>query len=68
MASMRFDVLGIGNAIVGSAALLALSSVLGIPLGIATGIYLTEVGSALSQEEHQLLDCRWSAYRRTISI
>jgi phosphate transport system permease protein len=35
---------GIGNAIVGSAVLLALSSVIGIPIGIATGIYLAEVG------------------------
>src|SRR6185369_12302504 len=33
---------GIGNAIVGSAALLVLSSVAGIPLGIATGVYLSE--------------------------
>ena len=35
---------GIGNAIVGSAVLLALASVVGIPLGIATGVYLSEVG------------------------
>jgi phosphate transport system permease protein len=35
---------GIGNAIVGSAALLALSCVIGIPVGIATGIYLSEFG------------------------
>jgi phosphate transport system permease protein len=35
---------GIGNAIVGSAVLLALSCVLGIPLGIATGVYLSELG------------------------
>lgn len=35
---------GIGNAIVGSAVLLALSCVLGIPLGIATGVYLSEIG------------------------
>ena len=35
---------GIGNAIVGSAVLLVLSSVAGIPVGIATGIYLSEVG------------------------
>ena len=35
---------GIGNAIVGSAALLALSCAVGIPLGIGTGIYLSEFG------------------------
>src|SRR6266545_1708625 len=35
---------GIGNAIVGSAVLLALACVAGIPLGIATGVYLSEVG------------------------
>ena len=35
---------GIGNAIVGSAVLLGLASVVGIPLGIATGVYLSEVG------------------------
>jgi len=35
---------GIGNAIVGSAALLILSCLAGIPLGIATGVYLSEVG------------------------
>ena len=35
---------GIGNAIVGSAVLLALSCVVGIPLGISTGVYLSEVG------------------------
>jgi phosphate transport system permease protein len=35
---------GIGNAILGSALLLALSCVVGIPVGIATGIYLSEVG------------------------
>ena len=35
---------GIGNAIVGSAVLLALSCVVGIPVGIATGVYLSEVG------------------------
>jgi phosphate transport system permease protein len=35
---------GIGNAIVGSAALLALSCAIGIPVGIATGIYLSEFG------------------------
>ena len=35
---------GIGNAIVGSAVLLALSCVIGIPTGIATGVYLSEVG------------------------
>ncbi|HVF26809.1 MAG TPA: ABC transporter permease subunit, partial [Pyrinomonadaceae bacterium] len=36
---------GIGNAIVGSLVLLALASVIGLPLGIATGIYLAEFGS-----------------------
>ncbi|MDQ3134791.1 MAG: phosphate ABC transporter permease PstA [Acidobacteriota bacterium] len=35
---------GIGNAIVGSLVLLVLSSVIGMPLGIATGIYLAEFG------------------------
>ena len=35
---------GIGNAIVGSAVLLAISCAVGIPLGIATGVYLSEVG------------------------
>jgi phosphate transport system permease protein len=35
---------GIGNAIVGSAVLLALACVGGIPLGIATGVYLSEIG------------------------
>ena len=35
---------GIGNAIVGSALLLALACVIGIPIGIATGIYLSEFG------------------------
>jgi len=35
---------GIGNAIVGSALLLVLSCVVGIPLGISTGVYLSEVG------------------------
>ncbi|GAC1446593.1 MAG: phosphate ABC transporter permease PstA [Pyrinomonadaceae bacterium] len=38
---------GIGNAIVGSGILLALSSLIGIPLGIATGIFLAEFGSNL---------------------
>jgi len=38
---------GIGNAIVGSAILLALSCVVGIPLGIATGVYLSEFGGGL---------------------
>jgi phosphate transport system permease protein len=37
---------GIGNAIVGSALLLALSCVIGIPLGIATGVYLSEFGGS----------------------
>ena len=35
---------GIGNAIVGSALLLLLSCVVGIPLGISTGVYLSEFG------------------------
>jgi phosphate transport system permease protein len=35
---------GIGNAILGSAVLLALACAGGIPLGIATGVYLSEVG------------------------
>jgi phosphate transport system permease protein len=35
---------GIGNAIVGSAVLLALSCAVGIPVGIATGVYLSEFG------------------------
>ena len=35
---------GIGNAILGSVVLLALSSVLGLPIGIAVGIYLSEIG------------------------
>jgi phosphate transport system permease protein len=38
---------GIGNAIVGSALLLLLSSVVGLPLGIATGVYLSEFGGGL---------------------
>ncbi|HEX8495267.1 MAG TPA: phosphate ABC transporter permease PstA [Pyrinomonadaceae bacterium] len=35
---------GIGNAIVGSLILLGLASVMGLPLGIAAGIYLAEFG------------------------
>lgn len=35
---------GIGNAILGSLVLLAVSSAFGLPLGIAVGIYLSEVG------------------------
>jgi phosphate transport system permease protein len=35
---------GIGNAILGSVVLLALSSAFGLPLGISVGIYLSEVG------------------------
>jgi phosphate transport system permease protein len=35
---------GIGNAIVGSALLLLLSCAVGIPLGIANGVYLSEFG------------------------
>ena len=38
---------GIGNAIVGSVVLLALSCVVGIPIGIATGVYLSEFGGGL---------------------
>lgn len=36
---------GIGNAILGSVVLLALSSVIGLPIGIAVGIYLSEIGT-----------------------
>jgi phosphate transport system permease protein len=36
---------GIGNAILGSVVLLALSSAFGLPLGIAVGVYLSEVGT-----------------------
>ena len=35
---------GIGNAILGSVVLLGLSSVIGLPIGIAVGIYLSEIG------------------------
>ena len=35
---------GIGNAILGSLVLLALSSAFGLPIGIAVGIYLSEIG------------------------
>lgn len=35
---------GIGNAILGSVLLLALASVIGLPLGIAAGVYLAEFG------------------------
>jgi len=35
---------GIGNAVLGSVVLLGLSSAIGLPLGIAVGIYLSEVG------------------------
>ncbi|MER3427457.1 MAG: phosphate ABC transporter permease PtsA [Pyrinomonas sp.] len=35
---------GIGNAIVGSLLLIALASAMGIPFGIATGLYLAEYG------------------------
>src|SRR4026208_874851 len=35
---------GIGNAIVGSLLLLLISSLLGLPLGICVGIYLSEIG------------------------
>ncbi len=37
---------GIGNAIVGSLILLGLASAIGLPLGIATGIYLAEFGAS----------------------
>jgi len=36
---------GIGNAILGSLVLLAISSVIGLPLGISVGVYLSEVGT-----------------------
>jgi phosphate transport system permease protein len=36
---------GIGNAILGSLMLLGISSVIGLPLGIAVGVYLSEVGT-----------------------
>ena len=36
---------GIGNAILGSLLLLLVSSVIGLPLGIAIGIYLSEFGA-----------------------
>src|SRR2546425_4705110 len=36
---------GIGNAILGSLVLLGLSSAIGLPLGIAVGIYLSEFGT-----------------------
>ena len=36
---------GIGNAILGTLILLLLASVIGLPLGIATGVYLSEFGS-----------------------
>jgi phosphate transport system permease protein len=36
---------GIGNAILGTLMLLGLSSVIGLPLGIAVGIYLSEFGA-----------------------
>ena len=35
---------GIGNAILGSLFLLGLSSLIGIPVGVATGVYLSEFG------------------------
>lgn len=35
---------GIGNAILGSLVLLGLSSVIGLPLGICVGVYLSEIG------------------------
>jgi phosphate transport system permease protein len=36
---------GIGNAILGSLVLLVLSSVIGVPIGVSTGIYLSEFGN-----------------------
>src|SRR4028119_626332 len=36
---------GIGNAILGSLILLGLASIVGMPFGIATGIYLAEYGA-----------------------
>jgi phosphate transport system permease protein len=36
---------GIGNAIIGSLVLLAISSSIGLPLGIGVGVYLSEVGT-----------------------
>ena len=38
---------GIGNAILGSALLLVLSCVVGIPVGIAAGVYLSEFGGGI---------------------
>jgi phosphate transport system permease protein len=35
---------GIGNAIIGTLILLALASIIGLPLGIAAGVYLSEFG------------------------
>ncbi len=35
---------GIGNAILGSLVLLSISSVIGLPLGICVGVYLSEIG------------------------
>src|SRR5919205_4079361 len=35
---------GIGNAILGTLILLALASVIGLPLGVAAGVYLSEFG------------------------
>jgi len=36
---------GIGNAIVGSALLLLLSCVVGLPLGVSTGVFLSELAA-----------------------
>jgi phosphate transport system permease protein len=36
---------GIGNAILGSLVLLVISSVIGLPLGISVGVYLSEIGT-----------------------
>src|SRR6266545_6674983 len=41
---------GIRNAIVGTLVLLAISSAIGLPFGIAVGIYLSEFGTGRSEE------------------
>ena len=38
---------GIGNAIVGSAMMTALAAVIGLPIGVAAGVYLAEYGKSL---------------------
>src|ERR1700746_2853997 len=40
---------GMANAIVGSLELLALGSIIGIPIGVLGGVYLAEYGSARSK-------------------